>query len=86
MREQELAEQGSAWETGGGAEFFFDAQELVVFGDAVGAAGGAGFDLAGAGGYGEIGDEGVFGFAGAVGNDGGVAGACEPSRWLRAFR
>lgn len=28
-------------------EFSFDAQKLVVFADAVGAAGGAGFDLAG---------------------------------------
>ena len=55
------------------AQLFFDAQQLVVLGDAVGAGGGAGFDLAGAGGDGEVGDEGVFGFAGAVGDDGGVA-------------
>src|SRR5438093_8711763 len=60
--------------TGGGAEFFLDAEELIVLGDAVGAAGGAGFDLAGSGGDGEIGDEGVLGFAGAVGDDGVVAG------------
>ena len=46
---------------------FFDAEELVVFGDAVGAAGGAGFDLAGAGADGEVGDEGVFGFAASGG-------------------
>ena len=55
------------------AQLFFDAEELVVFGDAVGTAGGAGFDLAGAGAYGEVGDEGVFGFAGAVADDRGVA-------------
>ena len=48
---------------------------MVVFGDAVGAGGAAGFDLAGAGAYGEVGDEGVFGFAGAVADDGGVAEA-----------
>ena len=36
--------------------------------------GGAGLDLPGAHGDGEIGDEGVFGFAGAVRDDGGVAG------------
>ncbi len=55
------------------AEFFFDAEELVVFGDAVAAGGGAGFDLAAVGGDGDVGDGGVFGFAGAVGEDRGVA-------------
>src|ERR1700732_1644698 len=61
-------------EASGGAEFLFNAQQLIVLGDAVGAAGGAGFDLASGGGDGEIGDEGILGFAGAVGNDGVVAG------------
>ena len=64
----------AAGEAGGAAEGFFDAQELVVFGDAVGAGGGAGFDLAGAHGDYEIGEEGVFGFAAAMGDDGGVVG------------
>ena len=32
-----LAQRGFAVEARGGAEFFFDAQELVVLGDAVGA-------------------------------------------------
>ena len=63
-----------AVEAGGRAEFLFDAEELVVFGDAVGAGGGAGLDLSGSGGDSEIGDEGVFGFAGAVGDHGIVAG------------
>jgi len=31
------------------SELFFDAEELIVLGDAVGAAGRAGFDLAGGG-------------------------------------
>mmetsp|Transcript_12165 Transcript_12165/g.36664 ORF Transcript_12165/g.36664 Transcript_12165/m.36664 type:complete len:247 (+) Transcript_12165:149-889(+) len=53
---------------GGGGELFFDAEELVVFGGAFAAAGGAGFDLAGAEADGDVGDEGVFGFAGAVGS------------------
>jgi hypothetical protein len=60
-------------------ELFFDAEELVVLGDAVGAGGGAGLDLAGAGGDGEVGDEGVFGLAGAVRDDGGVAVAAASS-------
>src|SRR5713226_1357295 len=73
-----VSQRRSAVEAGGGAKFFFDAKELIVFGNAVGAAGGAGFDLAGGGGDGEIGDEGVLGFAGAMGNDGVVAGfACQ---------
>ena len=55
------------------AELFLDAEELVVFGDAVGAAEGAGLDLAGVGGHGEVGDGGVLGLAGAVADDRGVA-------------
>src|SRR6266404_2593611 len=68
-----ISQRRSTLKAGGLAEFFLDAKELVVFGDAVGAAGGAGFDLAGGGGDGKVGDEGVFGFAGAVRNDGVVA-------------
>ena len=69
-----LRKRRLAVEACGGAEFFFDAEKLVVLGDAVGTAGGAGLDLAGGGGDGEVGDEGVFGFAGTVGDDGVVAG------------
>src|SRR6266849_10702749 len=73
-----LTKGSFAVEAGGGAEFLFDAEELVVFGDAIGAAGGASLDLAGGGGDGEVGDKGVLGFAGAMGNDGVVAGfACQ---------
>src|SRR5271156_2571492 len=64
----------AAGEAGGVAEGFLDAEELVVFGDAVGAGGGAGFNLAGAHSDDEIGEEGVFGFAAAMGDDGGVIG------------
>src|SRR6202007_1381973 len=49
-----------------GAEFFLDPQQLILLGDAIGAGGGTRFDLAGAGGDCEIGDERVFAFAGAV--------------------
>src|SRR5216684_5214264 len=69
-----LTKGSFAVEAGGGTEFLFDAEELVVFGDAVGAAAGAGFDLAGGGSDGEIGDKGVLGFAGTVRDDGVVAG------------
>ena len=48
------------------AELLLDAQQLVVLGDAVGAAGGAGLDLAGVGRHGEVGDGRVLGLAGAV--------------------
>ena len=54
------------------AEFLFDAEELVVFGEAVGAGEGAGLDLAHVEGDGDVGDGGVFAFAGAVAEDGGV--------------
>src|SRR5271169_767711 len=66
------AKRFAAGEAGGAAQGFLDAQELVVFGDAVGAGGGAGFDLACAHGDDEIGEERVFGFAAAMGDDGGV--------------
>jgi MFS family permease len=55
-------------------ELFLDSEELVVLGDAFGAGGGANLDLAAAGGDNEVGDERVFGLAGAVGNEGAVAG------------
>src|SRR5688572_6652859 len=68
------AERGAAGEAGDVAEVVGDAEELVVLGDAVAARGGAGLDLAGVGRDGEVGDEGVFGLAGAVRDDRGVAG------------
>ena len=46
-----------------------DLQEPVVFGDALAAGGGAGLEVAAAGADGEVGDEGVFGLAGAVGDE-----------------
>src|SRR5206468_10405845 len=47
-------------------ELVFDAQKLVVLGDALGAGRRAGLDLAAAGRHGEVGDRGVFGLAAAV--------------------
>ena len=52
-----------------GTQFRLDLQEAIVFGDALAAAGRAGLDLPAAHRHGEIGHEGVFGFAGAMGDD-----------------
>ena len=43
------------------AQFFLDAEELVVLGHAVGAAQGTGLDLAAVGGHGDVGDGGILG-------------------------
>ena len=48
-------------------------EQPVVLADALGAGKRAGLDLAQAGGHGQVGDEGVFGFAAAMGDDGGPA-------------
>src|SRR6266853_4249912 len=69
-----LRERGFATEACSGAEFFLDTEKLVVLRDAVGAAGRAGLDLAGGRGDGKVSDESILGFAGAVGDDGVVAG------------
>ncbi len=66
-------------------ELFFDTEELVVFGDTVGAGDGACFDLADAGSDGEVGDEVVGGFAAAVGDDGGVAVLASESDGVEGF-
>src|SRR5687768_17041518 len=54
-------------------ELFFNSEKLIVFGCAIASAGGAGFDLAAVGGHSDVGDCRIFGFAGAVGEDGGIA-------------
>ena len=56
-------------------QLLLDPQQPVVFLHPLGAAGGAGLDLAGIQGCGQVGDGGVAGLAGAVGDDGGVPGA-----------
>ena len=55
-------------------ELFFDAQELIVFADPVGAAGGTGLDLSGIERDGQVRDERIFGFSGTMGHDARVAG------------
>ncbi len=59
---------------GAAAQLLLDAQQLVVLGHALGAAGGTGLDLAGVQGHGQVGNGGVLGLAGAVRADGGVTG------------
>src|SRR5712692_4133579 len=66
-------QRAASGESSGGAQLLLDAQQLVVLGDAVGARGGAGLDLTGAHSHDKISDEGVFGLARAVRNDGRVA-------------
>jgi hypothetical protein len=47
-------------------QFLFYPQQTVVFGNSVRTAQRTGFDLSGAGGNGQVGNEGVFGFSTAV--------------------
>ena len=55
------------------AQFFLDAEQLVVLGHAVGAAQRAGLDLSAVGGHGDVGDGGVLSLARAVAGNGSVA-------------
>src|SRR5437660_562675 len=66
----ETREGAAAGVASGVVEFLFDAQELVVLGDALGAGRGTGLDLARVGGNGDVSNGGVLGFAGAVRGDG----------------
>src|SRR5260370_36592118 len=63
---------------GGGAELFFDADELVVLGEAVGARQRAGLDLPAIGGDGEGGARGIPGLAPGVRHHARVAAAPRP--------
>src|SRR6266699_4523726 len=56
------------------AQLLLDAQQLVIFGGAVGARQPSGLDQSAIGGDREVGDGGVLGLAGAVRHHGGVAG------------
>src|SRR5947209_6166795 len=71
----ELIEGREAGEARRAAQVFLDAEQLVVLGDAVGARERAGLDLPDARGDGEVCDEGVFGLARTVRDDGGAPGA-----------
>src|SRR5574343_736614 len=53
-------------------ELFLDTQQLVVLSDTLGTRERASLDLQRIGRHGDIGDGGVFGFAGTMGNDGSV--------------
>ena len=59
-------ERGPARVARHGIDLLLDAEELVVFGDAVGARGGSGLDLPAARGHGQVGDGDVFRLAAAV--------------------
>ena len=57
----------------GGAELLLDLEQTVVLGDTLATGRGTGLDLAGVLCHGEVGDGGVRGFAGTVGDHGGEA-------------
>src|SRR4051794_8317788 len=59
----QVLERRPAGEAAGVAELLLDPQQLVVLGDAVGARGGAGLDLAAIRADGQLGDERVLGLA-----------------------
>src|ERR1700712_2606987 len=76
-----LDEGLQAGKAGRGAELLLDPEKAVVLGDPVRARGGAGLDLAGAGGDREVGDRRVLGLSGAVRDHRRVAGvAGDPDR------
>ena len=62
-----------------------DAEEAVVLGGALAAAGGTGFDLAAGGGYRQVGDGGVLRFAAAVAEDGPIAGLLRQRHRFQRF-
>src|SRR5688572_8074993 len=55
------------------SELFLDAEELIVFGHAVAAGGGARLDLAAVRRHGDVGDRRILRLAATVAQDGGVA-------------
>ena len=68
------------------AQFFLDAQELVVLGHAIGTAERASFDLTGISGHGYISDGGILCFSGTVGGNGGVACTMSHFDGIEGFR
>ena len=58
----ELLERRFAVESRGCSQFFLDAQQLVIFRDAVGARSRAGLDLSAARSHHQVGDKGILGF------------------------
>lgn len=60
--------------------------QLVVLSDAAGANGGSGLVVAGEGGYGDVGDRGVFGFTGGVRRTADVAHGGHPHRRVQGFQ
>src|SRR4051812_28680403 len=68
----ELKERFAAGEPRGATQIFFDAQKLIVFSDAIRARQRSGFYLARVSRDGQIGDEGILCFAGAMRDDRGA--------------
>lgn len=64
---------GTTGVLGTAAEGFFDTKELIVLSDTIGTGQGTCFDLTDTGSDSEVSDEGIFGFAAAMGDDSAVA-------------
>src|SRR5574344_3153818 len=71
----QVVERGTTGVFGHIAQVFFNAQQLVVLGDAVRAAHRTGLDLTSVQAHSDVGNRAVFGFARAVRDHGGVTGA-----------
>ena len=67
------------------AQHFFNAHQLIVFGDTLAAAGGARFNLTGIKRYGEISNRYVLSFAGAMTDNGGIAVTVCKSHCVNCF-
>jgi hypothetical protein len=76
----------SAGEACGAAEILFEAQELIVFGDAIRARQRSGFDLSGIGRNREIGNERILSFAGAMRDDRSAAVSLGQLDAIQRFR
>ena len=67
-------------------ELFFDAQQLIIFGDAVSAAHRAGLDLSGTGCYDDIGNRCVLRLTGAMGDNRRETGFLSHSDGIKCLR
>src|SRR6476620_3430605 len=76
----------STSETRGAAEIFFDAQELIVFGDSIRARQRSRFDLSGISRDGEIGDERILRLAGAMRDNRGETVSLRQFDAIQRFR
>src|SRR5258708_27795661 len=85
-RDSASSQHASPGIAGGAAELLLDADELVVFGQAVGARQRSGFDLTAIGGDGEVGDCRILGLARAMRDHRRIGGALRHLDGLQRLR